>query len=43
MRGSKRPALRIREHGKNAGEVARFLAGRSDVAKVYYPGLESHL
>ncbi len=42
MRGAKTLALRMREHAKNAGEIARFLAGRSDVAKVYYPGLESH-
>ncbi|TAM61835.1 PLP-dependent transferase, partial [bacterium] len=42
MRGAKTLALRMREHAENAGEIARFLAGRTDVAKVYYPGLESH-
>jgi len=42
MRGAKTLALRMREHEKNALAIARFLAGRDDVAKVYYPGLESH-
>ncbi len=42
LRGAKTLAVRMREHEKNAGEVARFLASRDDVKTVFYPGLESH-
>lgn len=42
LRGAKTLAVRMREHEKNAAEVARFLAGREDVETVFYPGLESH-
>jgi cystathionine beta-lyase/cystathionine gamma-synthase len=42
MRGAKTLALRMREHSRNAQEVAEFLAGRDDVAAVHYPGLFSH-
>jgi cystathionine gamma-synthase/cystathionine gamma-lyase len=42
MRGAKTLAIRMREHEKNAREVAAFLEARDDVAQVYYPGLESH-
>jgi cystathionine gamma-lyase len=42
MRGAKTLALRMREHARNAQIVAEFLAGRDDVARVYYPGLPSH-
>ena len=42
LRGAKTLAVRMREHEKNAGEVARFLAERDDVETVFYPGLESH-
>jgi cystathionine gamma-lyase len=42
MRGAKTLALRMREHERNAQAVAEFLASRSDVARVYYPGLPSH-
>ncbi|MDE2571441.1 MAG: PLP-dependent transferase, partial [bacterium] len=42
MRGAKTLALRMREHEKNASAIARFLASRDDVARVYYPGLENH-
>ena len=42
MRGAKTLAIRMREHSRNALEVAEFLAGRDDVAAVYYPGLITH-
>ena len=42
MRGAKTLAIRMREHCKNAREVAAFLASRDDVAAVHYPGLASH-
>jgi cystathionine gamma-synthase/cystathionine gamma-lyase len=42
MRGAKTLAVRMREHSRNATEIANFLAGRDDVAAVHYPGLASH-
>jgi cystathionine beta-lyase/cystathionine gamma-synthase len=42
MRGAKTLAVRMRQHIENAQAVAEFLAGRDDVARVYYPGLPSH-
>ncbi len=42
MRGAKTLAIRMREHARNAHAVAEFLAGRKDVARVYYPGLPEH-
>ncbi|HZV77060.1 MAG TPA: cystathionine gamma-synthase [Candidatus Babeliales bacterium] len=42
IRGAKTLALRMREHARNAQAVAEFLQSRSDVARVYYPGLPSH-
>jgi cystathionine beta-lyase/cystathionine gamma-synthase len=42
MRGAKTLALRMREHERNATAIAHFLAGRDDVAAVYYPGLAAH-
>jgi cystathionine beta-lyase/cystathionine gamma-synthase len=42
LRGAKTLAVRMREHEKNAAEVARFLVERDDVEAVFYPGLESH-
>lgn len=42
MRGAKTLALRMREHERNAQAVAEFLAGRDDVTRVHYPGLQSH-
>lgn len=42
MRGAKTLSIRMREHARNAQAVAEFLAGRSDVTKVYYPGLPAH-
>jgi len=42
LRGAKTLAIRMRAHAANAQAVAEFLARRSDVAKVYYPGLDTH-
>ncbi len=42
MRGAKTLAVRMREHAHNAELVAQFLDERSDVERVYYPGLASH-
>jgi cystathionine gamma-synthase len=39
LRGLRTLALRMERHSANAMAVARFLAGRSDVASVRYPGL----
>ncbi|MEM9491655.1 MAG: PLP-dependent transferase, partial [Myxococcota bacterium] len=41
-RGLKTLVLRVRQQGQNALALARHLDGRDDVAKVHYPGLESH-
>ena len=40
-RGVKTLELRVRRQNDSAVAVARYLAGRPDVARVYYPGLES--
>ncbi len=42
LRGIKTLPLRMERHSLNAQQVARFLAGRCEVSRVYYPGLESH-
>jgi cystathionine beta-lyase/cystathionine gamma-synthase len=42
LRGAKTLALRMREHEVNAAAVAEFLAARSDIEKLYYPGLPTH-
>jgi cystathionine gamma-synthase len=39
LRGLRTLALRMERHVRNAGEVARFLAGRDDVEWISYPGL----
>jgi cystathionine beta-lyase/cystathionine gamma-synthase len=41
-RGLKTLALRVRQQGANALALARFLASHASVARVNYPGLESH-
>jgi len=41
-RGLKTLGVRMQRHCENAGVVARWLEGRPGVARVYYPGLESH-
>lgn len=42
MRSLKTLALRMRQHEKNAIEIARYLERHAKVDKVVYPGLESH-
>lgn len=42
LRGLKTLALRMEKHEKNALAIANFLAKHPLVAKVNYPGLESH-
>ena len=42
LRGAKTLALRMREHARNAQDVAEFLEEHDGVSRVYYPGLPSH-
>ncbi len=42
LRGLRTLHARMRVHGENATEVARLLAAHPAVARVHYPGLESH-
>ncbi len=42
QRGVRTLALRMERHSANALELARFLAGRREVAGVHYPGLPQH-
>jgi cystathionine gamma-lyase len=42
LRGLKTLALRMERHCANALAIARWLEARDDVARVIYPGLESH-
>jgi len=42
LRGLKTLALRMERHSANALAVARALEGRPGIARVLYPGLESH-
>ena len=42
LRGLRTLHARMRAHGENAAEVARLLASHPAVARVHYPGLESH-
>jgi len=42
LRGLRTLHARMRAHGENAADVVRLLAGHPAVARVYYPGLESH-
>jgi cystathionine gamma-lyase len=42
LRGVKTLALRMRAHCDNALKIARWLETRKGVARVIYPGLESH-
>ncbi len=41
-RGMETLPARMRVHNSNALRLARYLQGRREVAKVYFPGLESH-
>jgi cystathionine gamma-lyase len=42
MRGTKTLPVRMERHQENALAVARWLEGRREVARVFYPGLRSH-
>jgi cystathionine beta-lyase/cystathionine gamma-synthase len=42
LRGVKTLPLRMRAHCNNAMQLARWLDGRKDVTRVYYPGLPEH-
>ncbi len=42
LRGVKTLAVRMRQHSANAGSIARYLDGHPRIARVIYPGLESH-
>ena len=42
VQGVKTLELRMRAHSQNALAVARELESRSDITRVYYPGLPSH-
>ena len=42
LRGLKTLALRVRHQNQTGMQIARFLEQDGRVAKVYYPGLESH-
>jgi cystathionine gamma-synthase len=42
LRGLRTLAARLRVHGDNAQALAQFLAAHPAVARVHYPGLDSH-
>jgi cystathionine gamma-lyase len=42
LRGTKTLAVRMARHNENALAVARFLEAHRSIARVLYPGLESH-
>lgn len=42
LRGTKTLAVRMERHNSNGQRVAEFLAQRSDIEAVHYPGLPSH-
>lgn len=42
LRGLKTLAVRMREHERNALQLARFLESHPAVEQVFYPGLQSH-
>ena len=42
LRGIKTLPLRMRQHDASGRRIAEWLAQRSDVKKLYYPGLPSH-
>jgi methionine-gamma-lyase len=42
LRGLRTLGLRVERHNRNALALARFLETHAKVARVYYPGLESH-
>jgi cystathionine gamma-lyase len=42
LRGLKTLPLRMHQHCRSAARIAEWLAARSDIPQVYYPGLPSH-
>ncbi len=42
VKGLETLEVRVERHCRNALEIARFLEGRNDVDRVFYPGLDSH-
>jgi cystathionine gamma-lyase/cystathionine beta-lyase/cystathionine gamma-lyase/homocysteine desulfhydrase len=42
LRGIKTLAVRMEAHNTNGIAIAKYLAGRTGIRKVYYPGLPSH-
>jgi cystathionine gamma-lyase/cystathionine beta-lyase/cystathionine gamma-lyase/homocysteine desulfhydrase len=42
LRGIKTLPIRMEAHNANGIAVAKYLAGRKDVTKIYYPGLPDH-
>jgi len=42
LRGLKTLAVRMRQHVESASDLATWLVGHDQVARVYYPGLPSH-
>src|SRR5262252_9105308 len=42
LRGIKTLPVRMEAHNSNGMAVAKYLAGRKDVEKIYYPGLPNH-
>ncbi|WP_110112346.1 PLP-dependent aspartate aminotransferase family protein [Bacillus sp. CGMCC 1.16541] len=42
LRGIKTLGIRMEKHNENALQIAHWLTSRSEVEKVYYPGLETH-
>jgi len=42
LRGIKTLAVRMEGHNANGMAIAKYLAGRKDVQRVYYPGLANH-
>jgi cystathionine gamma-lyase len=42
LRGLKTLALRMQRHCENAQQIAEWLAARTDVIRVHYPGLPTH-
>src|SRR5262249_44814457 len=42
LRGLKTLAVRMQRHAENALEIAQWLEARTDIERVFYPGLPSH-
>jgi cystathionine beta-lyase/cystathionine gamma-synthase len=42
LRGTKTLAVRMKQHGESAMQVAKWLTAQRAVKKVYYPGLPNH-